>query len=116
MTTSTGEKKRYRIVSDGTPHGTEIFDPDGNRLDDVERVQIDISFKKFEAKLTQIIRDFEYEGPAEIVPGSHWPPERIVCSYCHSTIDGQNQFVQVGDRRMHDGCYKLWRKNPDDPA
>ena len=34
-------EKRYRIVSDGTPHGTEIFDPDGNRLDDVERIHFD---------------------------------------------------------------------------
>lgn len=31
--------KRYRIVSDGTPRGTRVLDPDGRPMDGVTKVE-----------------------------------------------------------------------------
>jgi hypothetical protein len=46
--------KLYRIVSDGTPHGTVIYNPDGDRIPYVTEMVIHINAKESFVQLTKV--------------------------------------------------------------
>ena len=44
--------KQFKVISDGTPYGTEIYGPDGNKIGGIESATIEISGKEPLIKLT----------------------------------------------------------------
>ena len=42
---------KYRIVSDGTPFNTQVFDESGKEMGNIERIEITITCEKMEVKL-----------------------------------------------------------------
>ena len=88
-----GGTARYRIVSDGNAHNTEIFGPDGKRMKNVKQIKIAINGDNPTVliELELYVDDFEYEGPANIKE-TPWPEKK---EERHAVGDLQRQIERL---------------------
>jgi hypothetical protein len=61
--------EKYRIVSDGSPYGTKIYNPKGELMELVEKVEIVITAKSSVVKLTLCEQACEMDIKGEMENG-----------------------------------------------
>lgn len=73
--------KGVRIVSGDTPglgYGTRVFDEQGNRIEGVRRVEIDVLPDRVHAVITANVTHFDIQAQAEII---------TVCPDCERPLE-----------------------------